>query len=74
MLSDSVLAWPRGRIFDGSSAIDFLMYTHASRLDLDNWEILRNPGWNPEILLPYKSETYNPPSSETAKALHTVIF
>ncbi|OCL06523.1 GMC oxidoreductase [Glonium stellatum] len=72
-LNNRVLAWPRGRILGGSSAINFLMHTHASRLDLDNWEALGNPGWNFESLQLYyhKSETYNAPSSETAKALQT---
>jgi choline dehydrogenase len=39
------------------------MSSHASRVDIDNWEALGNPGWNFDTLQPYyrKSETYNPP-------------
>jgi choline dehydrogenase len=71
-----VLAWPRGKLLGGSSAINFLMWTHASRIDLDNWEALGNAGWNFDSLQPYyrKSETYNPPSDEITKALGTSIF
>ena len=50
----------------GSSAINFLFHTHASRVDLDNWEKLGNRGWNFDTLQPYyrKSETYNASSSD----------
>ena len=49
------------------------MVSHASRVDLDNWEKLGNRNWNFETLEPYyrKAETFNAPSTATAKALHT---
>ncbi|KAH8811078.1 hypothetical protein F5884DRAFT_842953 [Xylogone sp. PMI_703] len=64
-LNNRILAWPRGKVLGGSTAINFMMHTHASRIDLDNIERLGNPGWNSEILQPYyrKSETYNAPDN-----------
>lgn len=53
-----------------------MMISHASRIDLDNWEKLGNPEWNFETLQPYyrKSETFNAPHAETAKELGTDII
>ncbi|CZR64279.1 related to choline dehydrogenase [Phialocephala subalpina] len=75
-LNDRTLAWPRGKLLGGSSAINFMMVSHASRADIDNWEKLSNPGWNFDALQPYyhKAETFNPPSEATAKALGTSIM
>lgn len=41
------------------------MVSHPSRLDLDNWESLGNPGWNYESMVPYfrKSENFHVPTS-----------
>lgn len=49
------------------------MVSHASRVDLDNWEKLGNPNWNFDTLQPYyrKAETYNAPSAATVKGLRT---
>lgn len=71
-LDNRTIAWPRGKVLGGSSAINFLMQSHASKLDIDNWEKLGNPGWNFESLAPYyrKSETLSPPDEETVKALN----
>ncbi|TVY68813.1 Dehydrogenase citC [Lachnellula suecica] len=75
-LSGRTLAWPRGKVLGGSSAINFLMVSHASRADLDNWEKLGNAGRNFDTLQPYyrKSETYNPPDEVTTKELGTDII
>ena len=48
----------------GSSAVNYNMFSMASRQDLNNWKELGNEGWGFDDLAPYyrKSETYNPPS------------
>jgi choline dehydrogenase-like flavoprotein len=53
-------------VLGGSSAVNFLLHTHANRVDLANWEKLGNPGWNFDILQPHyrKSDTYNASSSD----------
>ncbi|KAE9378239.1 GMC oxidoreductase [Stipitochalara longipes BDJ] len=75
-LNNRTIAWPRGKVLGGSSAINFLMVSHASRADLDNWEKLGNPGWNFDALQPYyrKSETFNAPNAETVEELGTAII
>ncbi|KUJ10689.1 alcohol oxidase [Mollisia scopiformis] len=75
-LNGRTLAWPRGKVLGGSSAINFMMVAHPSRVDLDNWEKLGNPGWNFDTLQPYyrKAETMNFPSDATAEALGTAIM
>lgn len=39
-------------------------WTQTSRIDLDAWEKLGNPGWNWDALLPYfvKAETFHTPT------------
>ncbi|ORX92493.1 hypothetical protein BCR34DRAFT_254059 [Clohesyomyces aquaticus] len=56
-----VHGWARGKVLGGSSAINYNMYSMASRQDLDNWVELGNKGWGFDDLAPYyrKSETYN---------------
>lgn len=64
-----VHGWARGKVLGGSSAINYNMFSMASRQDLDNWAELGNKGWSFDDLAPYyrKFETYNP-SSETLAA------
>ncbi|KAF2651639.1 GMC oxidoreductase [Lophiostoma macrostomum CBS 122681] len=66
-----VHGWARGKALGGSSAINYNMFSMASRQDLDNWAELGNPGWGFDDLAPYyrKFETYNTPS----KTLSTKI-
>ncbi|KAF2110132.1 hypothetical protein BDV96DRAFT_501686 [Lophiotrema nucula] len=61
---DRVHGWARGKVLGGSSAINYNMFSMASRQDLDNWAELGNRGWGFNDLAPYyrKFETYNPPS------------
>ena len=65
-LADRAVALPRGKMLGGSSSINFMMHSHASKLDIDNWEQLGNKGWNFETLAPYfrKAETFNPPNQD----------
>ena len=65
------MSQPRGKQVGGSSAINYLYWTHPGKADLDDWEALGNPGWNFENLSPYfqKSEHYIPPSLDESNAL-----
>lgn len=45
------LAWPRGKIMGGTSALNFMTWVRASREDYDAWESLGNPGWGWDSLL-----------------------
>ncbi|KAH7402770.1 hypothetical protein BKA66DRAFT_8824 [Pyrenochaeta sp. MPI-SDFR-AT-0127] len=66
---DRTHGWIRGKVLGGSSAVNFNMFSMASRQDLDNWVELGNIGWGFDDLLPYyrKFETYHP-ASETHAA------
>lgn len=71
--NDHILAHPRGKQLGGSSAINFLWWTHASQQDIDNWGLLGNRNWSWDALDPFfkKSEKYIQPSAETIAALDT---
>lgn len=50
-LAGRTLAWPRGRVLGGTSALNFMTWVRASRQDYDAWEALGNPGWGWDDLL-----------------------
>lgn len=54
------IAWPRGRVLGGSSAINGLIYIRGQKADFDDWERLGASGWGYDAVLPYfkKSECY----------------
>ena len=39
------LAWNRGKVLGGSSALNFMMWHRGSKSDYDTWEKLGNHGW-----------------------------
>ena len=62
----------RGRVLGGSSAVNYNMYSMASRQDLDNWKELGNEGWSFDELAPYyrKSEKYNASSKVLSEKIN----
>ena len=47
------LAWPRGKVVGGTSAINGMVYIRGQREDYDEWAAAGNPGWSFAELLPY---------------------
>ena len=45
------LAWPRGKVLGGTSALNFMTWNRPNREDLDAWERLGNKGWGWDDLL-----------------------
>lgn len=45
------LAWPRGKLLGGTSALNFMTWNRPNREDLDAWERLGNRGWGWNDLL-----------------------
>ncbi|KAH7411284.1 putative choline dehydrogenase [Cadophora sp. MPI-SDFR-AT-0126] len=70
-LNGRKLAWPRGKVLGGTSALNFMTWNRACREDYDAWERLGNEGWGWDGLLPFfkKSETFLPPTEEVSNSL-----
>jgi choline dehydrogenase len=47
------LAYPRGRVIGGSSAINAMIYMRGQAADYDHWRQLGLPGWSWTDVLPY---------------------
>jgi choline dehydrogenase len=52
-LGDRVLAYPRGRVIGGSSAINAMIYMRGQAADYDGWRQLGLAGWGWDDVLPY---------------------
>ncbi|KAI1340343.1 hypothetical protein F5Y15DRAFT_423289 [Xylariaceae sp. FL0016] len=56
------MVWPanRGKVLEGSSALNFMTWDRATVAEFDSWEALGNPGWNWENMLAHmiKSENF----------------
>jgi choline dehydrogenase-like flavoprotein len=50
-LGGRCLAWPRGKVLGGTSALNFMAWNRASREDYDAWSQLGNVGWSWDDLL-----------------------
>ena len=59
-LNNRRIAWPRGKVLGGSSAINGLIYIRGQKQDFDLWRQLGNAGWSYDDVLPYfrKSERH----------------
>ena len=66
-----VHGWARGKVLGGSSAINYNMFSMASKQDLDNWAELGNKGWSFDDMKAYykKFETYHPASETFGKGM-----
>ncbi|KAI7202292.1 alcohol oxidase [Hortaea werneckii] len=71
-VNDRVIGQPRGKQLGGSSAINYLAYTHASQTNIDNFGLLGNENWTWAQLEPYytKSEHYTQVSEEVISDLN----
>jgi choline dehydrogenase-like flavoprotein len=67
------IAWPRGRVLGGSSAINFLQITFPSAAEIDAWGALGNQGWSWKDLEPYyrRSQRFIKPSDDLSALLGT---
>jgi choline dehydrogenase-like flavoprotein len=70
-LGDKRLPLPQGRIMGGSSAVNGMAFIANSKVNVDAWGMLGNPGWDWETLNPYYKKTYTLtlPSEEKQKEL-----
>ncbi|KAI5302477.1 hypothetical protein KEM56_000665 [Ascosphaera pollenicola] len=59
----------RGRTLGGTSAIHYGLMKPPSKVGMDGWEALGNPGWNWDTFEPYlyKGTTMHPPKGELCK-------
>ncbi|KAI1409267.1 GMC oxidoreductase [Hypoxylon sp. FL1857] len=66
-LGGRTLAWPRGKVLGGTSALNLMTWNRGNKEDYDAWEKLGNRGWGWDGLLPFfkKSETFHPPNTAT---------
>jgi len=51
-LHDRSIAYPRGKVLGGSSAINGMIYMRGQKQDYDYWASLGNPGWAWDDILP----------------------
>ncbi|XP_075156916.1 glucose dehydrogenase [FAD, quinone]-like [Haematobia irritans] len=62
--------WPRGKMFGGSGAINFLLYLRGNRRDYDTWLDMGNTGWGYEDLWPYFEKSIKSEHNEIGKQQH----
>ncbi|KAK2033713.1 GMC oxidoreductase [Colletotrichum zoysiae] len=69
--NNKIVAHIRGKQLGGSSAMNFMFWTHPSQRDVDNWGDLGNTAWSWDALAPYfrKSEAFVAPSAQQTSDL-----
>lgn len=74
--NDTVIGHPRGKQLGGSSAINYLAYTHASQRNIDDWGELGNEGWSWEELAPFylKAEDFTKPPQAVVEDLDLSVI
>lgn len=57
-----------GAVVGGGTVVNGMFWNRGSSADYNSWEVLGNPGWSWQDLLPYfkKSETFTPASAKIA--------
>ncbi|KAK6434324.1 hypothetical protein LTR95_009489 [Oleoguttula sp. CCFEE 5521] len=75
-LNNRVIGHPRGKQLGGSSAINYLAWTHASRRNVDDWGRLGNEGWSWDVLEPYfaKVENFTAPAEAVVQDLDLEVL
>ena len=64
-LQNRRIAFPRGKVHGGSSAINAMTFIRGHRLCFDRWKELGNPGWGYEDVLPLFRRIERNESGET---------
>lgn len=67
-LDNRQIAWPRGRVLGGSSAINGLVYIRGQREDFQLWRQMGNQGWGWDDVLPFFKKAED--QERGANALH----
>ncbi len=52
-MNNRKMAWPRGKVLGGSSAINGMVYIRGHKDDFDTWAAQGNEGWSYNEVLPY---------------------
>lgn len=66
------IAWPRGKVLGGTSAMNFSALVYPARSDFDNWaSLVGDEGWNSESMASYlkKFHKYEKPHAEFKKRM-----
>lgn len=66
------IAWPRGKVLGGTSAMNFSALVYSAKSDFDNWaSLVGDQGWNSDNMAPYlrKFHKYEKPHTELKKRM-----
>lgn len=66
------IAWPRGKVLGGTSAMNFSALVYPAKSDFDNWaSLVGDQGWDSESMAPYlrKFHKYEKPHPELKKRM-----
>lgn len=68
-LQNRSIATPAGKVIGGGTVLNGMVFNRGSSSDYDRWEVLGNPGWTFDAMLPYfkEAEHFTPPQKQLAK-------